>query len=176
MTCTRKLRKNLDLSSRPNMHFCCCRFRSYMPFYAPRMMLLAREEYAGSQDIEGSKEKQLLEKGLDQNPAYGFFHDLKQEQIMEKIDSLIDRRYIRTAWEGKLPILEFTPLGWAVERERRAKEFLQEWDHWIETGITPMEVAEWQTLLVQRTKISDCSFRTTDFPRLPGMRTPVYLR
>ncbi len=34
--------------------------------------------------LKGSKEKQLLEKGLDQNPAYGFFHDLKLEQIMEK--------------------------------------------------------------------------------------------
>ena len=92
--------------------------------------------------LKGSKEKQLLEKGLDQNPAYGFFHDLKLEQIMEKIDSLIDRRYIRREWIGKLklPILEFTPLGWAVERERRAKEFLQEWDHWIEAGITPVSM------------------------------------
>lgn len=90
--------------------------------------------------LKGSKEKQLLEKGLDQNPAYGFFHDLKQEQIMEKIDCLIDRHYIRTEWEGRLPILEFTPLGWAVERERRAKEFLQEWDHWIKNGITPVSM------------------------------------
>ncbi|MNC18208.1 RQC domain protein [compost metagenome] len=90
--------------------------------------------------LKGSKEKQLLERGLDGNPSYGFYRDLTLEQIMEKVDILIDTDFIRTELYGKLPLIEFTPRGWAVERERRVQEFLQEWDHWLENGVTPVSM------------------------------------
>ncbi|WP_220094346.1 RQC-minor-1 family DNA-binding protein [Paenibacillus sp. YN15] len=90
--------------------------------------------------LKGSKEKKLLELGLDRNPSYGFYRDLTLEQIMEKVDNLIHTDFIETELSGRLPMIVFTPRGWAVERERRAEEFLREWDHWLENGITPLSM------------------------------------
>lgn len=90
--------------------------------------------------LKGSKEKKLLELGLDRNPSYGFYRDITHEQIVEKVDELIDADYLRTEFSGKLPMIVFTPRGWAVERERRAEEFLREWDQWLDNGITPVSM------------------------------------
>lgn len=91
-----------------------------------------------AKSLKGSKEKQLLELGMDRNPAYGFYHDLTSEQILEKVDELIRTDFIKTELSGRLPMIVFTPRGWAVERERRAEEFLREWDHWLDNGIVPI--------------------------------------
>ncbi|WP_199621656.1 RQC-minor-1 family DNA-binding protein [Paenibacillus alkalitolerans] len=93
-----------------------------------------------SKILKGSKEKKLLELGLDRNPAYGCFKELKPEQIMEKVDRMIDGGFLKTEMSGKLPMIVFTPLGWAIERERRAEEFLREWDDWIENKIVPISM------------------------------------
>jgi superfamily II DNA helicase RecQ len=90
--------------------------------------------------LKGSKDKNLLELGLDRNPSYGFYRDLTLEQITEKVDSLIHTDFLRTERSGRLPMIEFTPRGWAVERERRAEEFLREWDHWLENGVAPVSM------------------------------------
>lgn len=93
-----------------------------------------------SKILKGSKEKKLLELGLDRNPSYGFYRDITLEQIVEKVDELIDADYLRTEYSGKLPMIVFTPRGWAVERERRAEEFLREWDQWLANGVTPVSM------------------------------------
>ncbi|WP_216857233.1 RQC domain-containing protein [Paenibacillus tritici] len=90
--------------------------------------------------LKGSKEKKLLERGLDRNPSYGFYRELTLEQIMEKVDTLIHTGYLKTELYGKLPMIEFTPHGWTLERERRAEEFLREWDQWLDNGITPVSM------------------------------------
>ncbi|WP_238652168.1 RQC-minor-1 family DNA-binding protein [Paenibacillus piscarius] len=87
--------------------------------------------------LKGSKEKKLLELGLDHIPAYGFYRELTLEQIMEKVDVLIDAGYLRTVLSGKLPLIEFTVYGWTVRRERAAEELLREWENWLEHGIAP---------------------------------------
>ena len=87
--------------------------------------------------LKGSKEKKLLELGLERNPAYGFYGDLTLVQIVEKVDELIHTDFLKTELFGKLPMIVFTSRGWVVERERRAEEFLREWDHWLDNGITP---------------------------------------
>lgn len=90
--------------------------------------------------LKGSRDKKLLEHGLESNPSYGFYRNLTLEQITDKIDHMIRTDFIRTEQFGKLPLIEFTPRGWVVERERRAEEFLREWDHWLERGITPISM------------------------------------
>lgn|GEM_PF-335454 len=90
--------------------------------------------------LKGSKEKKLLELGLDRNPSYGFYRDLTLEKIMEKVDHMIRTDFIKTELGGKLPMIEFTARGWAIERERRAEELLREWDHYLDNKITPFSM------------------------------------
>ncbi|OMF83809.1 hypothetical protein BK146_32760 [Paenibacillus sp. FSL R7-0333] len=90
--------------------------------------------------LKGSKEKKLLELGLDHTPAYGFYRELTMEQTMEKVDVLIKAGYLKTGLYGKLPMIEFTVYGWTVRRERVAEELLREWEKWLDQGITPVSM------------------------------------
>lgn len=89
---------------------------------------------------KGSKEKKLLELGLDHIPAYGFYRELTMEQTMEKVDVLIEAGYLKTELSGKLPMIVFIVYGWTVQRERRAEELLREWENWLDQGITPVSM------------------------------------
>ncbi|XID92261.1 RQC-minor-1 family DNA-binding protein [Paenibacillaceae bacterium WGS1546] len=91
-----------------------------------------------SKILKGSKDRKLLERGLDRNPAYGYYKELTLEQITDKVDHMIRTGFLETEYVGKLPMIIFTPLGWAIERERRAEEFLQEWDQWLDNHTTPV--------------------------------------
>jgi hypothetical protein len=93
-----------------------------------------------SKILKGSKDRKLLELGLDRNPSYGSFNDSSLEQIMDKVDQMIRTGYLEIEKRCKLPMIVFSPLGWAIERERRAEEFLQEWDCWIESNVTPISM------------------------------------
>jgi len=90
--------------------------------------------------LKGSKDKKLIELGLDRNPSYGFYKEMTLEQITEKVDQMIRTDFLEIEHRGKLPMIVFTPRGWAVERERRAEEFLREWDSWIENHIVPVSM------------------------------------
>lgn len=91
-----------------------------------------------SKILKGSKERKVIELELNRNPSYGFYKELTLEQIVEKIDQVLRTGYLDIEWSGKLPLIVFTPLGWMIERDRRAQEFLQEWDFWIEHNISPI--------------------------------------
>ncbi|MFD0712132.1 RQC-minor-1 family DNA-binding protein [Paenibacillus sp. GCM10027626] len=91
-----------------------------------------------SKILKGSKERKVIELELNRNPSYGFYKELTLEQIVEKIDQMLRTGYLDIEWSGKLPLIVFTPLGWMIERDRRAQEFLQEWDFWIEHNISPI--------------------------------------
>lgn len=95
-----------------------------------------------SQILKGSKSRKLLELGLDRNPSYGYFKELTLEQITEKVDHMIRTGYLDIEYSGKLPMIVFTPLGWAIERERRAEELVQSWNHWLENHITPISMED----------------------------------
>ncbi|MFB5761972.1 RQC-minor-1 family DNA-binding protein [Paenibacillus medicaginis] len=90
--------------------------------------------------LKGSKDRKVLELGLDQNPSYGYYKDLTLEQIMDKVDQMIRTDFLETETRGKYPLIVFTPRGWAIERERRAEEFLQEWNRWLENNVTPISM------------------------------------
>jgi hypothetical protein len=93
-----------------------------------------------SKILKGSKERKLLELGLDRNPAYGFYKDLSLELIMDKVNHMIRTGFLEIETYGKLPMIVYSSLGWAIERERRAEEFVQEWDRWSENNIFPISM------------------------------------
>ncbi|MFD0870210.1 RQC domain [Chlamydia abortus] len=93
-----------------------------------------------SKILKGSKERKLLELGLDRNPSYGYYKDLTLEQIMDKVDHMIRTGFLATEVYGKYSTIVFTSRGWAIERERRAEEFLQEWDYWLENSVAPLNM------------------------------------
>lgn len=93
-----------------------------------------------SKILKGSREKKLLELGLDRNPSYGALKDLTLAQITEKVDQMLEAGLLDTQMNWKLPVIVFTPLGWLIERERRAEEFLWEWDMWLVDDIVPISM------------------------------------
>ncbi|WP_040979505.1 RQC-minor-1 family DNA-binding protein [Oceanobacillus jeddahense] len=84
--------------------------------------------------LKGSREKKVLQLGLDACPAYGYFKGVKLEEVMEKIDWMIDHDFLDIEYSGKLPMIVFTERGWHIERDKYADEFLHEWDDWLAEG------------------------------------------
>jgi len=74
--------------------------------------------------LKGSRDKKVLEHGLDQCPAYGFYRKLTLPEITNRIDWMIKKDYLDIEYSGKLPMLVFTEKGWEIERETYAEELL----------------------------------------------------
>jgi len=74
--------------------------------------------------LKGSKEKKIVERGLDQNPCYGYFRALPVKEVAAKVDWLIDNRYLKIFYEGRLPLLGYTEAGWELEMDIYTDELL----------------------------------------------------
>ena len=53
-----------------------------------------------SKILKGSKEKKLLELGLNLNPSYGFFHLLSMDEVLDKIDWMIQHDFLEIQLSG----------------------------------------------------------------------------
>lgn len=84
--------------------------------------------------LRGSSEKRVLELGLHTCPAYGFYRDMSEERVLATIDWTIIDRYLEVIYDGRLPVLVFTDLGWAIERETYANELLDSFDRMLAAG------------------------------------------
>jgi superfamily II DNA helicase RecQ len=84
--------------------------------------------------LKGSREKKVLQLGLDRCPVYGYFKSEKLDDIMQKIDWMIDYNFLDIEYYGKLPMIIFTERGWHIESEQYAEELLNEWKKWIKQG------------------------------------------
>lgn len=93
-----------------------------------------------SKILKGSKDKKLLELELDRNPAYGALKTFTLAQITEKIDEMLAYGLLETEMNWRQPVVIFSPLGWLIERERRAEEFLKEWDQWLANDTVPISM------------------------------------
>ncbi|ASK60766.1 superfamily II DNA helicase [Virgibacillus phasianinus] len=82
--------------------------------------------------LKGSREKKVLALELDKCPSYGFFRSEKLENVIEKIDWMIDFDFLDTKYRGKLPMIVFTERGWKIESDQLTDELLHEWDEWLE--------------------------------------------
>ena len=74
--------------------------------------------------LRGSANKDVLGRGLDQSPVYGYFRDLSDDDTLARIDWTILNGYLRIEHSGRLPLLVYTQKGWEIEREQYANELL----------------------------------------------------
>ena len=84
--------------------------------------------------LRGSRIKNVLERGLDQSPVYGYFHNLSDDDTLARIDWTILHGYLTIEYDGRLPLLVFTPKGWEIERDIYAIELLAGFDEILRDG------------------------------------------
>lgn len=75
--------------------------------------------------LKGSKDKKVLEYKLNECPAYGYYHDMKLDDISKCIDWMIKKDYLRIKYDYRLPLLVFSEKGWEIEKETFAEELYQ---------------------------------------------------
>ena len=78
-----------------------------------------------SRILKGSRERKVLELKLDSSPSYGHYKDMSYEDILKRIDWVIQKGYLAIEYSGRLPLLVFTPAGWEIEQETYTTELLQ---------------------------------------------------
>lgn len=75
--------------------------------------------------LKGSKDKKILQYKLNECPAYGYYHDMKLDDISKCIDWMIKKDYLRIKYDYRLPLLVFSEKGWEIEKETFAEELYQ---------------------------------------------------
>lgn len=81
--------------------------------------------------LRGSANKDVLDRGLDKSPVYGYFRSLSNDDTLARIDWAILNGYLRIENINQLPLLVYPRQGWEIEREQYANELL----NGIETGL-----------------------------------------
>ena len=84
--------------------------------------------------LRGSKNKDVLARGLDSSPVYGYFKNLSDEDALARIDWAILNGYLRIEHLSRLSVLDYTQKGWEIERENYADELLAGFDNLIREG------------------------------------------
>lgn len=84
--------------------------------------------------LKGSRARQVREHGLESSPAHGYYRELSQEEVRARVDWMILHDYLELEYDHRLPLLVYTPKGWAIERETFAEELLQGFDELLEKG------------------------------------------
>jgi superfamily II DNA helicase RecQ len=82
--------------------------------------------------LKGSKDKKLLEHGLDQCPVYGYYGHLTLTEISNRIDFAIENGYLDIQYNYRLPVIVYTVKGWEIERETYAEELFQKLEELLE--------------------------------------------
>ena len=85
--------------------------------------------------LKGSKDKKVLEHGLDQCPVYGYYRELTLQEITNRIDWMIKKGYLEIEYTDRLPMLVFSEIGWKIERETYAEELLQKFERLLELSL-----------------------------------------
>ena len=75
--------------------------------------------------LKGSKDKKIFEYKLNECPAYGYYQDMKLNDISKCIDWMIKKDYLRIEYDYRLPLLVFSEKGWQLEKETFAQELYQ---------------------------------------------------
>ncbi len=84
-----------------------------------------------SKTLKGSREKRVLELELNDCPVYGYYKHLTLAEILARIDWVIINGYLQIQYDYRLPVLQYSPKGWEIERETFAEELLQEFNKMI---------------------------------------------
>lgn len=75
--------------------------------------------------LKGSQSKDVMQKGLNDLPTYGFYRHLTADEVLARVDWMIEKHYLAIEYDGRLPLIAFTDRGWAIERETYAGELFQ---------------------------------------------------
>ena len=75
--------------------------------------------------LKGSKDKKIFEYKLNECPAYGYYQDMKLDDISKCIDWMIKEDYLRIEYDYRLPLLVFSEKGLQIEKETFAQELYQ---------------------------------------------------
>lgn len=75
--------------------------------------------------LKGAKDKKIFEYKLNECPAYGYYQDMKLDDISKCIDWMIKKDYLRIEYDYRLPLLVFSEKGWQIEKETFAQELYQ---------------------------------------------------
>jgi hypothetical protein len=84
--------------------------------------------------LKGSRSKDVLGQALDRSPVYGYFQHLTPEEVLARIDWVVLNGYLALEYDHRLPLLIYTPKGWAIEREIYAEELLQQLNQALTAG------------------------------------------
>lgn len=84
--------------------------------------------------LRGSRRREVLEHGLDRVPVHGYFRGLSEDEVMQRIDRAIVDGYLDVQYDYRLPLLVFTPDGWAIERETYARELFDGFEARLRAG------------------------------------------
>ncbi len=84
--------------------------------------------------LKGSREKKLLEMGLDKNPVYGIYREASLETITARIDWAIINGFLDLEYDYRLPLLVYTERGWAIEKDTYSDELLERLRQEARTG------------------------------------------
>src|SRR5688572_8054917 len=74
--------------------------------------------------LRGSAAKDVTERGLQRNPAWGFHRELRPDEVLARIDWMILHGYLRIEYFDRLPLLCYTPAGLEIEIDTITDEFL----------------------------------------------------
>ena len=72
--------------------------------------------------LKGSKDKKVLENGLDQCPSYGYYNKLTIEEITQIVDWMIVNDYLNIYYNGSLPMIIFSEKGWETYKPYYVEE------------------------------------------------------
>lgn len=74
--------------------------------------------------LAGSKDKRIYTADLHHSPMYGVFADIKQKEVMEKVEWVISNGYLTT--DEKLSLLMYTDKGWDLVKDELAESIYTE--------------------------------------------------
>jgi hypothetical protein len=90
--------------------------------------------------LKGSRARDVLERSLEQSPVHGFYKELKEEEVLARIDWVILNGFLAIEYDYRLPLLVYTPRGWEIERETYAEELLCDMTQSLLPGQKPFDV------------------------------------
>lgn len=84
--------------------------------------------------LKGSREASVLAHELDRCPSYGFYRELSLDEVLRRVDWVVEQGFLQIEYYGRLPVLVFTKRGWAIEVETMAAELMRGFDERLAAG------------------------------------------
>ena len=84
--------------------------------------------------LKGSRDKRVLELGLDADGSYGALSHLTLDEIARRVDWAIEKGYLDYYYEWRQPLLMFTERGWELERPVAIESLFEQFCRDVDEG------------------------------------------